>query len=69
MSPTHPVTRPTAPHAADQPKNLSRRKLTQTLRRLAHTAMFAAVRGLAYALGTAAGTALVSLAWWWITSR
>ncbi|CNF36847.1 Uncharacterised protein [Mycobacterium tuberculosis] len=36
---------------------------------LVTSVLFAAVRGLAYALGTTAGTALVSLAWWWITSR
>jgi hypothetical protein len=39
------------------------------VRQLARTAIFAAVRELAYALGTAAGTALVGLAWWWIGRR
>jgi hypothetical protein len=39
--------------------------------RLARTALFASVRGLAYAadaaVGTTASGALVGLAWWWIT--
>ncbi|MEU8251616.1 hypothetical protein [Nonomuraea sp. NPDC048916] len=35
------------------------------LRRLTHAAVFAVVRGLAYALGTG----IVSLAVWWLTHR
>ncbi|MQY03287.1 hypothetical protein [Actinomadura macrotermitis] len=41
------------------------RRLKRTGRRLMHAALFAAVRGLAYAAGTGAGGALI----WWITHR
>lgn len=39
----------------------------RTTRRLVHAALFSVVRGMAYALGTAAGGGLISIAIWWIT--
>lgn len=58
------MTAPTTPTPRTHPRKRGGR---HTIRRLGHAALFAVVRGLAYALGTAAGGALISLALWWIT--
>ncbi|WP_119730106.1 hypothetical protein [Thermomonospora amylolytica] len=52
--------RPTRPQGKDR-----RTPARRTLRRLAYAALFAAVRGLAYA----AGSGLIALIIWWITTR